>query len=52
MVKTPHWEERLRSALRRRSAVWLMGARRVGNTVPARSLPGFEYLDCELPRVL
>jgi predicted AAA+ superfamily ATPase len=28
-----------------------MGVRRVGKTVLARSLPGFEYLDCELPRV-
>lgn len=51
MVKRPFWEQRLRSALRRRSVVWLMGVRRVGKTVLARSLPGFEYLDCELPRV-
>jgi hypothetical protein len=51
MVKRPFWEHRLRSALRRRSVVWLMGVRRVGKTVLARSLPGFEYLDCELPRV-
>lgn len=28
-----------------------MGVRRVGKTVLARSLPGFEYLDCELPSV-
>jgi predicted AAA+ superfamily ATPase len=28
-----------------------MGVRRVGKTVLARSLPGFEHLDCELPRV-
>lgn len=51
MVKRPFWEQRLRSAFRRRSVVWLMGVRRVGKTVLARSLPGFEYLDCELPRV-
>lgn len=51
MVKRPFWEQRLGSALRRRSVVWLMGVRRVGKTVLARSLPGFEYLDCELPRV-
>lgn len=51
MVKRPFWERMLRSAFRRRSVVWLMGVRRVGKTVLARSLPGFEYLDCELPRV-
>ncbi len=51
MVKRPFWERRLGSAFRRRSVVWLMGVRRVGKTVLARSLPGFEYLDCELPRV-
>ncbi len=51
MVKRPFWERRVRAAFRRRSVVWLMGVRRVGKTVLARSLPGFEYLDCELPRV-
>jgi uncharacterized protein len=51
MVKRVYWERRLRSAFGRRSVVWLMGVRRVGKTVLARSLPGFEYLDCELPRV-
>lgn len=45
------WEQKVRAAFRRRSIVWLMGVRRVGKTVLARSLPGFEYLDCELPRV-
>ncbi|MBI3450391.1 MAG: ATP-binding protein [Acidobacteria bacterium] len=51
MVKRPFWERRIRSAFRRRSVVWLMGVRRAGKTVLAGSLPGFEYLDCELPRV-
>jgi len=51
MVRRPIWEQKLRSAFRRRSVVWLMGVRRVGKTVLARSLGGFEYLDCELPRV-
>ena len=51
MVRRPIWEQKLRSAFLRRSVVWLMGVRRVGKTVLARSLPGFEYLDCELPRV-
>ncbi len=51
MVERPVWVQKLRSAFRRRSVVWLMGVRRVGKTVLARSLRGFEYLDCELPRV-
>ena len=51
MVKRPYWEKRLISSFRLRSVAWLMGVRRVGKTVLARSLPGFEYLDCELPRV-
>ncbi len=51
MVRRLFWEQKLRSAFRRRSVVWLMGVRRVGKTVLARSLAGFEYLDCELPRV-
>jgi hypothetical protein len=50
MVRRLFWEKRLRSAFRRRSVVWLMGVRRVGKTVLARSLPRFDYLDCELPR--
>ncbi len=32
-----------------RSVVWLMGVRRVGKTVLARSLPDHLYFDCELP---
>jgi hypothetical protein len=51
MVRRPFWEKKILTAFRRRSVVWLMGVRRVGKTVLARSLPGFEYLDCELPRV-
>ena len=51
MVKRPYWEKRLITSFRLRSVVWLTGVRRVGKTVLARSLPGFEYLDCELPRV-
>jgi len=44
------WIERILSAWQRRSVVWLKGVRRVGKTVLARSLPGIEYFDCELPR--
>lgn len=31
--------------------LWLSGVRRAGKTVLARSLPGAEYFDCELPSV-
>jgi len=45
------WLEALARAWRRRSVVWLSGVRRAGKTVLSQSLPGAEYLDCELPRV-
>ncbi len=51
MVDRPFWRQRVRSAFTRRTVVWLMGVRRVGKTMLAKALPGFEYLDCELPRV-
>jgi uncharacterized protein len=44
------WQRRLAEAWRRRSIVWLMGVRRAGKTFLARSLPGADYFDCELPR--
>lgn len=43
------WQRRIEDAWRRRSVVWLMGVRRTGKTVLCQSLPGVEYLDCELP---
>lgn len=51
MVKRRFWLERIESAWRRRSLVWLHGARRAGKTCLAQSLKGVEYFDCELPRV-
>jgi hypothetical protein len=49
MFTRASWHDRLEQAWRSRSVVWLMGVRRVGKTVLARSLPGVAYLDCELP---
>ena len=51
MVKRRFWLERIESAWRRRSLVWLHGVRRAGKTCLAQSLKGVEYFDCELPRV-
>ncbi len=51
MRKRRFWLEALDAAWRRRSVVWLSGVRRSGKTTLARSLPGAEYFDCELPRV-
>lgn len=51
MVKRSFWLARLADAWRARSVVWLMGVRRAGKTVLAQSVPGAEYLDCELPSV-
>ncbi len=51
-MRTRHfWLELLQEAWTRRSIVWLSGVRRAGKTTLARSLPGVEYFDCELPRV-
>jgi len=50
MRKRHFWLEALDEAWRRRSVVWLSGVRRSGKTTLARSLPGAEYFDCELPR--
>lgn len=46
-----YWLERLESAWRRRSVVWLAGARRAGKTVLCHSLSEVDYYDCELPSV-
>jgi uncharacterized protein len=42
---------RIEQGWRRRSLLWLRGVRRTGKTTLAKSLPGIEYFDCELPRV-
>ncbi|MBI2924868.1 MAG: ATP-binding protein [Verrucomicrobia bacterium] len=51
MVKRRFWLERVESAWRRRSVVWLRGVRRAGKTSLAQTLDRVEYFDCELPRV-
>jgi uncharacterized protein len=51
MVKRQFWLDRIDSAWKRRSVLWLSGVRRAGKTVLCQSLPGIEYFDCELPRV-
>ena len=51
MVKRRFWLRRIRDAGKRRSLVWLMGARRTGKTVLCQCLPEAEYFDCELPSV-
>jgi predicted AAA+ superfamily ATPase len=47
----PFWQHELETALASRSVVWLAGARRIGKTTLARSLPGARYFDCELVRI-
>jgi predicted AAA+ superfamily ATPase len=49
MVVRQFWLARFEAAWRRRSVLWLRGARRTGKTCLARSIPGCEYFDCELP---
>jgi hypothetical protein len=49
MFARPSWQQRIEQAWRTRSVVWLMGVRRVGKTVLARSLANATNLDCELP---
>ena len=51
MVQRRFWLRKIREALKKRSVLWLSGARRVGKTVLCQSLPDIDYFDCELPRV-
>lgn len=51
MVNRTFWQEQVERRWRKRSVLWLSGVRRAGKTCLARSLPGVEYFDCELPRV-
>ncbi len=52
MVNRQSWIDRVESAWRRRSIVWLRGVRRVGKTCLCQSLGGTVYLDCDLPGTL
>ena len=51
MVERPLWIDRLTAAWRQTPIVWLAGPRRTGKTVLAQSLPGSEFLNCDLPSV-
>ena len=51
MVDRQFWHNRIETAWKRRSVVWLSGVRRVGKTCLCQTLPNIEYFDCELPRV-
>jgi predicted AAA+ superfamily ATPase len=51
MYARTFWQQRLLSALQRKSVVWLTSVRRAGKTSLCQSLPEVEYFDCELPRV-
>ena len=51
MVDRQFWHNRIETAWKRRSVVWLSGVRRVGKTCLCQTLPDMEYFDCELPRV-
>lgn len=49
MFDRTFWLDKIESAWRRRSVIWLSGVRRSGKTQLCLSLPDVEYLDCELP---
>jgi len=51
IMKRTFWLDKIESAWRQRSILWLSGVRRVGKTVLCQSLDQIEYFDCELPRV-
>jgi predicted AAA+ superfamily ATPase len=51
MVKRQFWLQKIETAWKRRSVLWLSGVRRVGKTFLCQSLKDIEYFDCELPRV-
>ena len=51
MVDRQFWRNRIETAWKHRSVVWLSGVRRVGKTCLCQTLPNIEYFDCELPRV-
>ena len=51
MVDRRFWHNRIETAWKHRSIVWLSGVRRVGKTCLCQTLSDIEYFDCELPRV-
>jgi len=51
LVTRQYWISQILTRFERVPVVWLSGVRRAGKTVLAKSLPGVEYFDCELPSV-
>ena len=51
MVDRQFWHNRIETAWKHRSIIWLSGVRRVGKTCLCQTLSDIEYFDCELPRV-
>lgn len=49
MRPRPYWLERIESAWKKRSIVWLSGVRRVGKTTLAKMLENVVFINCDLP---
>ncbi len=51
ITRRKYWIDRIESAWKERSVIWLSGVRRAGKTCLSQSLDDTEYFDCELPRI-
>ncbi len=51
MITRPIWTDRLNSAWKQASIVWLAGPRRTGKTILGQGLADAEFLNCDLPSV-
>jgi uncharacterized protein len=49
MIRRPLWLSCIDALWAKAPIVWLSGVRRVGKTTLAQSLPGAEFLNCDLP---
>ena len=49
MKKRGFWREKIESAWKRKTVIWMMGVRRAGKTSLCKSLESVEYFDFELP---
>lgn len=49
MIERPLWTKKIETAWLSAPVAWLTGVRRTGKTVLARSLPGAEFVNCDLP---
>jgi len=52
MNPRPFWINKIKTAWKSRSIVWLSGVRRVGKTTLAKMFPDAQYLNCDLPSVV